>query len=1660
MAPAALLLSASPSAQTRLQRNLAGGPVANFEGVQQAQIPEWADPPFQARLLALGVPLRLTYRDSFSPHNGQKFSTFDKDQDTWNENCARKFVGAFWYTDCHSANPNGIYRWGADNSLYAVGVVWSPWKGYDYSLKSISMKIRPANWRSPGAAAGREANAAPPAKVKFDDNNPFSEGFLERERRERFKEQQERQRVQLMQEVERQRALQQSLEQQDLGSAAVGVPGTCITQIRGPVPGGSFRPPPVAREDSVSQVPFCSSEPGLDFLQSSSASRPPHKVQGPAGGPLPPQTSLHKGFTGGSLHPRASPTAGVLPAVAAERGNDVAAPTLQSRLRLLGQLHPTGISPHLFGHDSSSSSPLTPLPSSGGPDSLINLSFDIIPDNQPKKNSRKSNRAEEAGARTPLSPHSDITAPPTPAVSDKSSSTPTHQSDVPLSGLALSPDLVRQLPSSSTFQQRGNILGMEGQIGHLSVNCLEVKEEQMEAQACRRNPVKMEEGGCDNFSPPASQGGDGGKELLRHLLRDKTSPVTMPSPTRHTQPTAHRQLFNDSVRSVEKDGSGFHFSTVALTDGPGPKKIQRSKRPNRPDKDRAPPKSKRRKREEEEEEKSMHCFSDPLMSQLRQLSVLPLMEPILGVDLSLLPPYGNSTLGRDSRLRGSFGNASLDGVSDFYSQLIYKNNLSNPPTPPASLPPTPPPVNRQKMVNGFATMEELSRKDISEQEGLSTVKHKEEELLNLNHVSKTVDVPASLPTPPHNNQEELRVQEPLECHSPDGFVPSSSPESVVDMEVSRYPDLSFVKLELPSPCPSPTIPIIPCTLRKVKQEVRAGSHLQVLSTCSNTDLVTIAITLNPAASQNVSGVMAAVAALLRVPGSINYQLNQVAGLEQSSLALLAGVRVPLMQDSAAGRLQRTPHVAENKPGCCSRCKGLLGNAVHYRLDGEPKDRSSLVFCSPACSALFGSEQHSRSARTKPAVPVVLTSSECAPPLSRTHHQYTNNMSSIAIHSLPHGDLSSSSSSSSPPFAFPPASAITMETIPHPDSLKVKVKLKPRPRTVSSDDSLCSQNLKKMKMSRWRRWSFSITLSRSPCVPNEAVAMPTEEEVDELLKKFGACLRPDPLPKDQRRCCFCHQQGDGLTDGPARLLNLDLDLWVHLNCALWSSEVYETQAGALINVELALRRGLTLRCAHCTRTGATTGCNRLRCTNTYHFTCALQAHCTFFKDKTMLCHLHKPRTLPLSGDRSSSSSPFSTPGPTSDTVSCSDPYDSELRCFAVFRRVFVQRDKARQIAAIVQRGERQHTFRVGSLLFRAVGRLLPQQMGTFHNETAIFPVGYHANRFYWSMRHSNRRCKYLCYIEEHDAQPLFKVKVVEKGHEDVILTGPTPNAVWAQILEPVAQMRKSSGTLKLFPVYLKGEDLFGLTTSAVTRIIESLPGVEACERYTFRYGRNPLMEWPLAFNPSGSARSEPKACQAKRPYLLTSIAPRCQGSVGSIVGLVPGVLSLSPSESVAGAYQGRHSKSAQYRRMKAEWKSNVYLARSRIQGLGLYAARDIEKCTMVIEYIGTIIRSEVANRKERLYEAQNRGVYMFRIDNDYVIDATITGGPARYINHSCAPNCITEVVTVEKENKIIISSCRRIQRGEELCYDYKFDLEDDQHKIPCHCGAVNCRKWMN
>ncbi|KTF82087.1 hypothetical protein cypCar_00042743 [Cyprinus carpio] len=78
--------------------------------------------------------------DSLSGHNDQKFSTFDKDQDTWGNNCAKYHLGGLWYYSCLNANPNGLYLWKEDSLHSTIGVVWLNWK--NNSLKSIIMKLK------------------------------------------------------------------------------------------------------------------------------------------------------------------------------------------------------------------------------------------------------------------------------------------------------------------------------------------------------------------------------------------------------------------------------------------------------------------------------------------------------------------------------------------------------------------------------------------------------------------------------------------------------------------------------------------------------------------------------------------------------------------------------------------------------------------------------------------------------------------------------------------------------------------------------------------------------------------------------------------------------------------------------------------------------------------------------------------------------------------------------------------------------------------------------------------------------------------------------------------------------------------------------------------------------------------------------------------------------------------------------------------------------------------------------------------------------------------------------------------------------------------------------------------------------------------------------
>jgi hypothetical protein len=85
----------------------------------------------------------------------------------------------------------------------------------------------------------------------------------------------------------------------------------------------------------------------------------------------------------------------------------------------------------------------------------------------------------------------------------------------------------------------------------------------------------------------------------------------------------------------------------------------------------------------------------------------------------------------------------------------------------------------------------------------------------------------------------------------------------------------------------------------------------------------------------------------------------------------------------------------------------------------------------------------------------------------------------------------------------------------------------------------------------------------------------------------------------------------------RLLNLDVGQWCHLNCALWSTEVYETVSGALMSVEIAYKRSINTECASCKQKGGSLTCFSQRCPNTYHFPCAVNSGCVFYKNKVRI-----------------------------------------------------------------------------------------------------------------------------------------------------------------------------------------------------------------------------------------------------------------------------------------------------------------------------------------------------------------------------------------------------------------------------------------------------------
>ena len=139
---------------------------------------------------------------------------------------------------------------------------------------------------------------------------------------------------------------------------------------------------------------------------------------------------------------------------------------------------------------------------------------------------------------------------------------------------------------------------------------------------------------------------------------------------------------------------------------------------------------------------------------------------------------------------------------------------------------------------------------------------------------------------------------------------------------------------------------------------------------------------------------------------------------------------------------------------------------------------------------------------------------------------------------------------------------------------------------------------------------------------------------------------------------------------------------------------------------------------------------------------------------------------------------------------------------------------------------------------------------------------------------------------------------------------------------------------------------------------------------------------------------------------------------------------------------------------------IQVRKSGVHGKGVFALSDIAEGETIIEYVGELISWKEAQRRHPHDPSDPNHTFYFSLDDGRVIDAAHGGNNARWINHSCNPNCEAD----EEDGRVFIKALRHIKPGEELNYDYGLIIDERYTKklkaeYECRCGARNCRGTM-
>ncbi|KAG5461172.1 MAG: F/Y rich C-terminus-domain-containing protein, partial [Olpidium bornovanus] len=491
---------------------------------------------------------------------------------------------------------------------------------------------------------------------------------------------------------------------------------------------------------------------------------------------------------------------------------------------------------------------------------------------------------------------------------------------------------------------------------------------------------------------------------------------------------------------------------------------------------------------------------------------------------------------------------------------------------------------------------------------------------------------------------------------------------------------------------------------------------------------------------------------------------------------------------------------------------------------------------------------------------------------------------------------------------------------------------------------------------------------------------------------------DVVPQDSRECALCGLVGDSEANG--RMLFLECGRWVHAHCAYWSEMVaYDPPSASLESVPEAW----------------------------VHHHCALEAGCSFFADKRMFCAAHGAGAKPVDWSGflvpGAAAKPKGRKGKTPANADAVPPQPS-AEAIGYFTknlpvRLAVQSSATFAFLRSSTETRNNSVLRFGSVLLYNLGRIPADD--PYCTDRHIYPVGYRIRRMYWSSLVPDRRCFYTCEIVEKPCRDMscgdekdvpVELEFVITPEEDVPVppfVDSSATGAWAALAKKIRETRGNT----VYPANgINGEHMFGLTHPCIGEAIERLPNAERCAEYRFRYlcptaaderqtlEFSPTVLWDpvllrsgwatnLPENVAGCARCQPYGRWREKRSAAAAAAHRGSssrshasgtGGGGGASSCAPTPAAFAGQESGGGGFSGAGNSEmartnyARYRQLRKSARLHRVVP-SRISGFGLLASRAYSKDRMIIEYVGEVIGQKLADRRESIYEKQNRGCYM-------------------------------------------------------------------------------------